>query len=76
MTNYVRVTKNGAAYLGGSANNIKSPEGDRWFHNGSVEFSLAAKDYVELWVEADDSPGTGFVDFGNFFFTVSLVQAV
>ena len=74
MTNYVRLTKNGAVNVGSTAENDGDPQGDRWFHSGSVDVALSVGDYVELWGEADSTPSTGFVDFTNIRFSGSLVE--
>lgn len=74
MTNYVYLTKNGAVNVGTTAENDGDPEGDRWFHSGTVDVALSVGDYVELWGSADDSPGTGFVNFTNITFCGSLVE--
>lgn len=71
------ISKNGSAFpmntcSGGTS--VASPPGARWYPDVQGMFSANANDYVEVWLSATDTVGTGNVTVANGDWSIHLVQ--
>jgi len=66
--------KNGVSTGLGGADATPSPVGSRWYPGFSVLVSLASADYLELYAEVVDTPGTGLISLTTYSFNVVRVS--